>query len=577
MSHDLLDTTWEDPTWEDGTPRRRRWPFVTLGLILALGLAYLGVAWWFGGRVPAGTTVAGVDVGGQTRDEAARTLTSGFAEATESPVTLSSRAGEVELEPAQLGLAVDADATAEALTGFSLDPRVVWSHVAGGGAEPAVVIVDRPTFDAAVEEVRGDLDAEPKEGSLSVAGGEVAYSAPVPGSRVDVAGTADAVRAGWPAESTIDVAAESIAPKVRASEFERVRTEFAEVAVSAPVTVEVGEKSFTLEPEDFARAIVIEPDDDGTITPRANDKRLLAVVHAAADDAEVEREAKDATVTFSGLKPTVRKSVPGVVLDDASITSQVWAAIAGTERTATVTTSPTEPEWTTAEVRATLPKGKISSFTTYFACCQTRVKNIQRGGAAVDGTYVLPGEQFSLNEVLGDTTTASSGYLKAGIIRNGRAAEARGGGLSQLSTTLFNAAFFSGMQLDAWTPHSYYISRYPEGREATISYPDLHHKWTNTTDGGVLVKVRTTGTSITVDFHGQKKWDIEATKSARYDVTQPKKIYDDDPKCIPQDPVVGFAVDVGRIFKQGGKVVKTQSFTTRYIPEDDVTCTYSGS
>ncbi len=577
MSHDLLDTSWDEPTWEDGTPTRRRWPLVVVGLALALGLAYVGVAWWFGDRVPADTTVAGVDVGGQSRGEAVETLESGFADASEAPLTLSSRAGDVELQPAELGIAVDAEATADGLTGFSLDPRDVWDHVAGGGAEPAVVSIDRPTFDAAVEGVREDLDAEPQEGSITVAGGEVAYTAPVPGSRLDVAGTADVVGARWPAEHTVDVAAESIAPTVPASEFERVRTEFAEVAVSAPVTVEVGEKSFTLEPEDFAGAIVLKPDDDGTITPRANEKKLLALVHAAADDADVERDAKDATVSFSGLTPTVTKSVPGLALDDDSITEKVWAAISGTERTAEVSTSETEPEWTTAEVRKTLPEEKISTFTTYFQCCQTRVKNIQRGGAAVDGTYVLPGEQFSLNDVLGDTTTAASGYLKAGIIRNGRAAEARGGGLSQLSTTLFNAAFFSGMQLDAWTPHSYYISRYPEGREATISYPDLHHKWTNTTDGGVLVKVKTTGTSITVTFHGQKKWDIEATKSARYDVTQPKKIYDDDPKCIPQSPVEGFAVDVGRIFKEGGKVVKTQTFTTRYIPEDDVTCTYKGS
>ncbi len=576
MSHDLLDTTWDDPTWEDGTPGRRRWPLVVVGLLLVLGLAYVGAAWWFGDRVPRGTTVAGVDVGGQTRDAAAATLDAGFADVAEAPVTLSSRAGEVELEPAELGVAVDAEATARGLTTFSLDPRVVWDHVAGGGPEPAVVSIDRAVFDAAVEGVREALDAEPAEGSISVADGEVAYSAPKPGSRLDVAGTADAVRAQWPAERTVEVAADSLPPKVRASEFERVRTEFAEVAVSGPVTVEVGEKSFALEPQDYAAAIVLEPAENGTITPRPDEKRLLAVVHEAAEDADVERDARDATVTFSGLEPTVRKSVPGRALDDESITTEVWRAISSTERTATVTTSPTEPQWTTEEVRATLPEGKISSFTTYFPCCQTRVENIERGGAAVDGTYVLPGEQFSLNDVLGDTTTAASGYVEAGIIRNGRAAEARGGGLSQLSTTLFNAAFFSGMQLDAWTPHSYYISRYPEGREATISYPDLHHKWTNTTDGGVLVKVRTTGTSITVDFYGQKKWDIEATKSERYDVTQPKKVYDDDPECIPQDPVVGFAVDVGRIFKQGGKVVQTQTFTTRYIPEDDVTCTYQG-
>ena len=576
MSHDLLDTTWGDHARDDGTSPRPRWPLVVLGLILVLGLAYVGVAWWVSDRVPTGTTVAGVDVGGQTRDEAVATLTAGLADAGEAPVTLSSRAGDVELGPAELGVAVDVEATADGLTGFSLDPRAVWAHIAGAGAEPAVVDVDRATFDAAVEGARDDLDAEPEEGSLSVDGGEVAYTAPVPGSRLDVAGTAEAVRAQWPTERTIDVAAAAIAPATPASEFERVRTEFAEVAVSAPVTVTVGEKSFTLEPKDFADAVVIEPDDDGTITPRADEKKLLALVHAAADDAEVERKAKNARVTFSGLEPTVKKAVPGLALADDSIETEVWRAISGTERTATLDTSEVEPEWTTEEVEKTLPQGKISSFTTYFQCCQTRVENIQRGGRAVDGTYVLPGEQFSLNDVLGDTTTAASGYAKAGIIRNGRAAEARGGGLSQLSTTLFNAAFFSGMQLDAWTPHSYYISRYPEGREATISYPDLHHKWTNTTDGGVLIKVKTTDTSIRVTFYGQKKWDIEATKSARYDITQPTKIYDDDPECVPQSPVVGFAVDVGRIFKEDGKVVKTQSFTTRYIPEDDVTCTYQG-
>ncbi len=255
-------------------------------------------------------------------------------------------------------------------------------------------------------------------------------------------------------------------------------------------------------------------------------------------------------MTFASPRLTVHPSVAGVALDDASISAAVWAAIAGTDRTATVTTTPTEPTWTTAKVRATLPKGPMASFTTHFACCQARVHNIRKGAAVVNGTYVLPGGQFSLNDVLGDTTTAASGYVKAGIIRYGRAAESYGGGLSQVSTTVFNAAFFAGMRLDEWTPHSYYISRYPEGREATISYPDLQHRWTNVTKGGVLVSAKTTATSITVTLYGTKTWDVTATKSARYDVVAPKKIVDDDPLCIPQNPVPGFAVDIGRVFRQ---------------------------
>lgn len=576
MSHDLLDTTWE-PTWEDGTPTRRWWPLVVLGLLLVLGLLYVGAAWWFGEKVPRGTTVAGVDIGGMSRADARDALTTGLGATVDAPVTLSSRAGSAELDPSDLGIAVDADATAAGLTGFTLDPAALWDHVTGGGPRPAAVTVDRTRFDAALEGVRKDLESAPKEGSLSVKGGEVAYRAPVPGSRLDVEGTVAALRAQWPAERTVDVASEPLTPKIPASEFQRVRTEFADVAVSAPVTVKAGDVTFSIEPADFAGAIVLRPDAQGTITPRADTKRLLEVVHAAADEAGAEKEAKDATVRFRGLEPTVRPSVPGLALVDDSVTERVWQAISGTERTATVATRRTQPEWTTTKVKATLPKGKISSFTTYYPCCQSRVTNIRKGGSVVDGTYVLPGEQFSLNDVLGDTTTAASGYVKAGIIRYNRAAESYGGGLSQVSTTVFNAAFFAGVRLDAWSPHSYYISRYPEGREATISYPDLHHKWTNTTDGGILVKVRTTGTSITVTFYGTKTWDIQATKSDRYDITQPKRIVDDDPKCIPQSPVEGFTVDVGRIFRKDGKVVDRQTFTTTYVPQDNVTCTYSGS
>ena len=576
MSHEILDETWDEPTWEDGTPRPRRWPLVLLGVLLALGVAYLGAAWWLGERVPRGTTVAGVDVGGQDADAARSSLTSAFGGAADAPVTLASRAARVELAPSDLGIAVDVDATVDGLTGFSLDPRDLWHHLVGGGQEPAVVRVDQPVFSAALEKVRAQVDRAPKEGSLVLTGGKVGYTAPVPGSRLDVAGTADVVRARWPAERTLDVAAEPILPKVPASEFERVRTEFAEVAVSTPVTVKAGDKSFTLEPAAFADAVVLTPDADGRITPRADEKRLKAVVHAAAAKAEVEQPAVDARATFAGRTPTVTPSAQGYALDDAAIVPAVWAAISTTERTATVPLGRTEPKWTTEKVKATLPTEKVSSFTTYYPCCQPRVQNIKHGGSVVNGTYVLPGEQFSLNAVLGDTTVAGRGYVKAPIILYGRLSEAYGGGLSQLSTTVFNAAFFAGMQLDAWTPHAYYISRYPEGREATISYPDLHHKWTNTTDGGVLIQVRATDTSITVDFWGRKKWDVEATKSARYNVVQPKKILDDSPKCLPQSPVPGFTVDVGRVFKQAGKVVRTQKFTTRYQPEDSVTCTYRG-
>ncbi len=568
----LEHARWEEPVWEDPAPGPSRWPRVLPATVLLLGALYGGAAWWSADRVPRGTTVAGVEVGGESADGARATLQRAVGDGAEKPLTLTSSAGEAELDPATAGLAVDVPATVRALTGFTLAPAELWKQVVGGGDHPAVVTVDDVAFGAALEAVRETLDAAPQEGALSLEGGKVSYTAPVRGTTTDPERTAAAVRRWWPAEDVVEVVAETVPAKVTTTELERVRDGFARVAVSAPVTVEADGTSFQIAPEEFAAAVVLTPADDGTITPRADDEKLRALVHTAATEAGAEVAPKDAVVTFSGRTPKVAPSVAGVALDDASISAAVWKAISSTERTATVTTKAVQPEFTTEVATRTLPKEKISSFTTSFQAGQARVHNIALAASIINGTYVPPGKQFSMNGVLGERT-AAKGYVKAGIIRYGRLAESYGGGISQVSTTIFNASFFAGVQLDAWQPHSFYISRYPEGREATISWPDLHNIWTNTLDGGILMEVTTTDTSITVTYYGTKKYDVEATKSARYDIVQPKKITDDSATCKPQNPTVGFRVDVGRIFRAGGTVVKKQSFTTRYDAEDDVTCT----
>ena len=566
------DTLYDEVDWDETPPGPRRWPLVVGAVLLAVVAVYVVAAVWLGDRVPRGTTVSGVAVGGQGAGEATDTLDAALGAGATQPVVLTSAAGEVRTTPKALGLSVDVPATVDSLIGFSLSPATMWSHLAGGSAQPAVVTVDDTAFAATVEKARKQLDAEPVEGAISLKGGKVTIRQPVTGTTTDVEGTADAVRRWWPGDSTVEVAATAVAPKVTADELARVRSEFADVAVSSPVRVSANGKTFTLAPKTFAPAVVLAADASGTITPRADAKKLAALVHTAAEDAGVEVEAKDAVVTFSGRTPTVRPHVAGVALDDTSIATEVWKAISTTTRTAAVAVKPTEPEFTTAIAKATLPKEKISSFTTRFPVGQPRVHNIRLASRIINGTYVPPGEQFSMNGILGERT-AAKGYIEAGIIREGRAATSYGGGISQVSTTIFNAAFFSGMQLDAWTPHYYYISRYPEGREATISWPNLHNKFTNTTDGGVLIQISVSDSSITVSFWGTKKYDVTATKSARYDIVQPKKYSDPGPDCLDQSPVPGFKVDVGRIIKQDGKVVKTQKFTTNYRPEDDVTCT----
>ena len=143
---------------------------------------------------------------------------------------------------------------------------------------------------------------------------------------------------------------------------------------------------------------------------------------------------------------------------------------------------------------------QVKSFTTYHPCCASRVTNIHQMADDVRGTLVLPGERFSINDVVGERTSAK-GYVGAGAIADGEHVEEIGGGVSQFATTMFNAAFFAGLPINTYQMHSEYFSRYPYGREATMGFPNPDLAWTNDTPYGILVWTSYTDTSLTVTLY----------------------------------------------------------------------------
>src|SRR5690606_35929910 len=130
---------------------------------------------------------------------------------------------------------------------------------------------------------------------------------------------------------------------------------------------------------------------------------------------------------------------------------------------------------------------------------------------ALNGTYVAPGGQFSLNQAIG-RRTAERGYVQAGTIVNDRIVDNYGGGVSQVSTTVYNAAYFAGVEFNEYRAHSFYISRYPEGREATLDWNSIDNRWTNNTKGAILVRAWADDYSITVELWGTKTFDVETVK-----------------------------------------------------------------
>ena len=122
----------------------------------------------------------------------------------------------------------------------------------------------------------------------------------------------------------------------------------------------------------------------------------------------------------------------------------------------------------------------VSSYTTIYGGIPNRIHNVQLVAHLVDDKLIAPGTTFSFNGTTGDRN-AAKGFLEAPVIVNGELTTGLGGGVCQVSTTVFNAAFEAGLKITERTNHSLYISHYPQGRDATVDYPSTSTSSSSTT------------------------------------------------------------------------------------------------
>lgn len=574
MTH---DETWTD---EEGHDRGGRRLWVAVGfVILVLAALYVAAALYFGDRVPGDTTVEGVTVSGMTQAEARTALREGLADEAAEPVVVMIDGTERTIDPSEAGLSYDYEASLEGLTGFSLNPVDLWAQATGGIERDAEVDVDEEQLSAAVDEATKGMDAEPVEGNVTLEGATVQTKKSKLGLSVERDELTGAIADGWPDKHQYEAPITRPEPELLPKEIDAFVEDELRPLLAGPVTVKAsqpdgGDISFAVTPEQLATAVSVSKE-KGALATTVDEAKAGEAAAAAAKDSGKFPDARDAVVTRSGSGFDVSPSSTGLTLETEGLGAKVVEAMGkkGDKRVATASATTTQPELTTEKARSTLPRETISSFTTYLPDNPVRTANIKLAARTLNGAYVAPGETFSMNQRLGERT-AAKGYKEAGVIYNGRLAKDYGGGISQLSTTLFNAVFFSGAKIEEFHPHSFYISRYPEGREATISWPNLDNRFTNDTGAGILINASVNGNEVTVSFSGRKKYDeIKAGKSPRRNVVEPERITDDSDKCVPQSPNPGFTVDITRSFIENGTTVKSSSFTTVYDAADHIVCT----
>jgi vancomycin resistance protein YoaR len=569
----------------DGEPapsRRRRWPWVALGvLVLALAGGYLAAYALIGDRVPHGTSVAGVDIGGLDPDEAQSTLEQDLADRAARPVTLEYDGREFEVEPDAAGLSFDARQTVvNAGGGRSWNPIRMVDVLTGpeSHVEP-VLRTDDEAIDAVVRTIADRVDTAPTEGAITMRGARTHVTEPVVGLRVDRPAAVEAVKAAYFHESGqgVDLPVAEKQPSVTAAELrEFVDSQVTDV-VATPIQLALPGQTLSLPPRLFAPALSWSV--EGADLQLSVDEDVLERTTRPVL-ARIDAKPHNASLVLRNGRPVVIPARPGVTVQPKEIAGAVRkVADDPSKRRVSVGTSVAQADVTTRDLKRLGVKEKVSDFVTYFPYAEYRNINQGRAAELIDGTLVRPGETFSFNRTVGERTK-ENGFTDGFIISNGVFREELGGGVSQVVTTTYNAAFFAGMDDVTHTPHSFYIDRYPLGREATVAWPSVDLKFRNSTPYGLMIHAWVVPSTVSssgemhVQMFSTKYWDITAGVSDRYNFRSPSTRYDPTDACVANAGYGGFDVDVSRYFRRAGssQLVKKETTHVAYTPSDTVVC-----
>jgi vancomycin resistance protein YoaR len=560
---------------------RRVIPWLLAGLLVLFGGVYVTGYLLTSDRVPRGTTISGVDIGGLRPAAAKRTLAEELEERRVAPVMVTAFSQRGRVDPAEAGLDVDIDASVEqAGGGRSWIPARIWDSLTGGDDFDAVVTVDR---DALAQELKGftrEVDRPAREGRVMFKGDAAVARQPRDGEVVDLDAALDAVQDAYLAEDAAPVELPVVAdePEISKDDVSEAMSEFANPAVSAPVVIALAGERIVLRPQDYTPALSME-ERDGALEPALDGKRLMKGIRPRMDT--VALAPKNATVRIVGGRPKVVPAKKGVTFERSEVTDAFLDLVVadGDGRTLEVSSVVAKPEFSTREARGLQIVEEVSEYTTYYPHADYRNVNQGRAAEIINGTVLKPGDVFSLNGIVGERTE-ENGFTEGFIISDGVFKEDFGGGVSQVATTTFNAMFFAGLKDIEHKPHSFYIDRYPVGREATVAWPYVDLKFENDSPYGVLVEAwvvpstPSTSGEMHVRMWSTKRWRITAGQSERYNETSPETRRLSGPECVPNEGYGGFEIDVYRnFFKLGSRDLDhRETFHTTYLPSDTVIC-----
>ncbi len=475
-------------------------------------IALVAAAWALDTRLAGDTvarnvSVAGVPVGGSTREELRATVEQLAAEVPDTPLTINAAEIHRDTTFGQAGMSVDVDATVDEVWDVGRSdplptPPVRWlSSFLSERTQPVVLAVDTAVLGQTIGVLEGEERVPATEPSIQITPDSVVLVPGANGKEISINSVVQSLpltldRVGEPV--TVDVERATLTPQHTDAEVQAL-IDRANAITQGEVTLVVGDERVEVDATEFRPAVVIADDGPGAPLRLTLDPNMVAGV--LGENIATNRSNP------TGVRFTVTDGVPTPVAGEDAVVccapeapDLIVQALLTDQREVTLPTTNVTAAQGVEWANTLGVKEVIGEFTTNHPAGQPRVKNIHQIADTLRGVLIPPGATFSVNDTVG-RRTVEKGYVSGPVIYDGEFKEDIGGGVSQFATTLFNAAFFGGLEIPDYMSHGKYISRYPYAREATLDFPSVDLKITNNTPYGVVIWPTYTDSSITVKLY----------------------------------------------------------------------------
>lgn len=548
---------------------------ITLGVLVGL-FVIAGVAYAFDvaanqGKIPRAVSVGGVDISSMERRDAVAKLQQELGGAESQQVQVTAGEKTTQFVPNQAGLSLDIEQAVAGIPDASMNPFArVYSFFKPTTEYPVDTQVDQAALVPVMQRIEGELNEAPKDGSVGFEAGKVKVVDAVVGQKIDPAQLEESMKTMWLDPEGIELETTEEQPLIGEDQVKDMAEGEAAAAVDGPLILR-GRNDVTAElsPEQIASFLRVDTEGDrlGLIVDEAVAQEKFAEILSVT-----EKQKVNAQISFVGGSKSITPHVDGEVIDWEATMADFRKRVVGDQDREWDAEYKDEPAtFTTEDAENASFNDVIGEFSTSGFSGPSGT-NIALTANIVNGAIVAPGDVFSLNGYTGPRGTAQ-GFVESGIIINGRAGEAVGGGISQFATTLYNASYFAGMEDVAHTAHSYYISRYPAGREATVYEGAIDLQFRNTSQYPVMIESFVDGNTVTVRLKGVKTVNVESIPGGQWAPTQPETQQLSGDDCIPTSGIPGFTTSDTRVITDlNGNEISRETTTTVYDPQPIVTC-----